>query len=138
MQVAEIQKVSRVSTAKLKLKAIRLFNAFIRERDKDQPCISCGGAVQQAGHFYSAGHHNHLRFDEDNCHGQCVRCNYFLSGNLLNYRIGLEKKIGQKAMGELDLKAKMRFAHKDDRFTLIDIIQKYGRKKAKSKAEAIL
>ena len=73
----------------------KIFNRWIRERDKDLPCISCGKArVEQGGHYLSAGHHSVHRFNEKNVHGQCLRCNYYLSGNLVNYRANLIKKIG--------------------------------------------
>jgi hypothetical protein len=77
--------------------AQREFNAFIRERDQDQPCISCGRHHQgqyHAGHYRSVGSAPELRFEEDNCHKQCSVCNNHLSGNLINYRINLIKKIG--------------------------------------------
>lgn len=58
------------------------FNAFIRERDKDKGCFVCGrpftdkpGQVQHAGHVRSRGAAGHLRFNEDNCHGECEGCN---------------------------------------------------------------
>jgi hypothetical protein len=35
-----------------------------------------------------------LRFDEDNCHRQCVPCNQHKSGNAIEYRIGLVARIG--------------------------------------------
>ena len=108
------------------------FNAYIRKRDERLPCISCGsGQPEQAGHFYSAGHYTALRFNEDNTHGQCVRCNYFLSGNLNNYRIRLEKKIGIDRLIQLDELAAIskRSLKKWDRFELIEVIENY---KAKS------
>jgi len=126
MDAKLIQKYKKYSVAELKKKAQSVFNKWIRKRDKGKPCISCGsGKPEHAGHFYSAGHHNHLRFNEDNCHLQCIRCNYFLSGNLINYRIGLIKKIGIVKVTELDLIAAIKRAHKDDRFSLIEIIEKY-------------
>ena len=58
------------------------FNAYIRERDKDKGCFVCGrpfedkpGRVQHAGHVRSRGAAGHLRFNEDNCHGECEGCN---------------------------------------------------------------
>lgn len=58
------------------------FNAFIRERDKDKGCFVCGrpfrdvpGQVQHAGHVRSRGAAGHLRFNEDNCMGECEGCN---------------------------------------------------------------
>lgn len=126
MTAATIQKYKKYTVAQLKKKAQVVFNKFIRERDKDLPCISCKKApVQQAGHFYSAGHYNHLRFNELNTNGQCVRCNHFLSGNLNVYRINLEAKIGTENLKQLDILANHKSLHKDDRFTLIDIIEKY-------------
>ena len=73
------------------------FNAYIRGRDKNQPCISCGrssDAKQNAGHYRSVGAAPQLRFNEDNCHKQCEHCNSFLSGNLAGYRPGLIERIG--------------------------------------------
>lgn len=63
--------------------AQKAFNAYIKERDKDWPCISCGetnppmtsGGQWDAGHFLSRGAYPELRFDEDNCHKQCKSCN---------------------------------------------------------------
>jgi len=74
----------------------KVFNEFIRERDKGLPCISCGATTGKinACHYRSAGGNPELRFNEMNCHSGCERCNTHLSGNLIDYRIGLIKKIG--------------------------------------------
>lgn len=74
------------------------FNDFIRYRDRDLPCISCGrhhDGQYHAGHFRTTGASPELRFDEDNCHKQCSACNNHLSGNLTAYRPALIAKIGQ-------------------------------------------
>ena len=81
----------------LKELAQKVFNTYIRMRDKDLPCISCGTTndIQyHAGHFKPAGGFSYLRFDENNVHKQCVRCNSNLAGNLIPYRIALIEKIG--------------------------------------------
>lgn len=74
------------------------FNAFIRERDKDLPCISCGTTADvqyAAGHYRTTAAAPELRFNPLNVHKQCNRnCNMGKSGNLLNYRAGLIAKIG--------------------------------------------
>jgi hypothetical protein len=73
------------------------FNAFIRERDRLELCISCGrnhNGQYHAGHYRSVGAAPHLRFNEDNCHKQCSVCNNHKSGNAIEYRINLVKKIG--------------------------------------------
>lgn len=120
----EIQKYSKLTMPKLKAKAQAVFNKWIRERDKGQPCISCNsGQPNQACHYLSQGHHSALRFNEDNCHLGCVKCNLFLHGNLVNYRKGLIKKIGEERV--LALENTRKAAHKWDRLELIAIIEKY-------------
>lgn len=75
-----------------------VFNTYIRLRDKDQPCISCGctGNVKyDAGHLYSRKGYSGVRFDEDNVHKQCSNnCNMHLSGNFAEYSIKLPERIG--------------------------------------------
>lgn len=99
--------------AKLKIKprskwlaeAQAVFNKFIRLRDKDEPCISCGRFHEgqyHAGHYRSVGSSPELRFNELNCHKQCSVCNNYLSSNAVNYRIGLVRKIGIKNVEALE------------------------------------
>lgn len=74
-----------------------IFNRWIRERDKEQPCISCGNTKPKkvnAGHFVASGKSKFLTFNEDNVHLQCEYCNTHLHGNLIDYRINLINKIG--------------------------------------------
>ena len=124
-------KLKDKTISQLKAIAVRHFNKFIRKRDQDQPCISCGKyTTLQAGHFYSAGNHPSLKFNEDNVHGQCKRCNYFLSGNLLPYRDNLILKIGQERFNKITLTTQMskKYGFKWDRFYLLDVIEKYKNK----------
>ena len=119
---------NKKTVPQLKAIAVRHFHKFIRNRDQDQPCISCGKyTTLQAGHFYSAGHNPSVKFNEYNVHGQCKRCNYFLSGNLLPYKQNLIKKIGQEQFDKITLNVEMskKFGYKWDRFYLIDVINKY-------------
>jgi hypothetical protein len=87
--------------------AKKSFQKWVRMRDKDLPCISCGNLNTTdwaGGHFYSAGMYSGLMFDERNCHKQCnSHCNKFLSGNLLEYRKGLLKRYGSEFVEQLDL-----------------------------------
>jgi len=110
---------------KLLKKAQEVFNKWIRERDKDKGCISCGGEVSQAGHYFSQGHHSALRYNEMNTNGQCVRCNMFLSGNLIKYRQGLVKRYGAAKVEQLELNADLKKAWKWHRIELEEIIKKY-------------
>ncbi len=83
----------------------RVVNDYIRERDHDLPCISCGTweTVQwEAGHYRSRGKASHLRYIEDNINKQCHHCNVQLSGNQQQYRIRLIRKIGPERVEALD------------------------------------
>ncbi len=61
------------------------FNRFIRLRDHDQNCISCGrseseveiftGGKWDCGHFLGVGAHPELRFEPKNAYKQCKSCN---------------------------------------------------------------
>lgn len=80
-------------------KAQAAFNAFIRERDKDLPCVSCGRDHEgqwHAGHFRTVGASPETRYNEDNTWKQCQPCNHHLSGNIANYRPELIRRIGQE------------------------------------------
>ncbi len=134
MEASTIKKYSNKSVPQLINIATTHFNAFIRQRDSKDGffvCISCNHTkpISQlnAGHFYSAGQFPEVRFNEDNVHGQCIRCNMYLHGNLDNYRKGLERKLGNTRTIKLDDMvgiAKVT-GFKWDRFSLIDIIEKY-------------
>lgn len=81
------------------------FNRWVRLRDADLPCVSCGRNHEgqyHAGHFYSIGARPNLRFDERNVHKQCATCNTYLHGNLINYRTGLIVRIGLAAVEALE------------------------------------
>ena len=110
-----------------------VFNKYIRERDKAQPCISCGSQPKKenAGHFFNANNHWNVRFDEDNVHLQCERCNSFLSGNLIEYRANLITKIGQERFNQLESKA--RVTRKFTKDELKELIKKYKKKIADMK-----
>lgn len=85
------------------------FNTYVRERDKNQVCISCQKPPlkKNAGHFFNANNHYNVRFDEDNVHLQCEHCNTFLSGNLIFYRENLINKIGIESFEALENKARI-------------------------------
>jgi len=101
----EKQKKAEIRERKEKIKsrsdhlreAQAAFNAFIRARDHDKPCISCGrhhNGQYHAGHYLTVGAHPEMRFDEMNCYKQCAPCNNHLSGNIVEYRKGLINRCG--------------------------------------------
>ena len=96
----------------LRAKLDTQFSLFIRARDAMPngyaKCISCGKIhfwrELQCGHYMSRRYMS-TRFDEDNCHAQCVACNMFNQGNIQGYRRGLLEKIGEKRINLIELKA---------------------------------
>lgn len=112
----------------LKRIAVTHFHKYIRERDQGKPCISCGRyTTLQAGHFYSAGQHPSVRFHPDNVFGQCLSCNYYKHGNLINYSHNLLDRIGKERFDKLKFHVNVskRLRFKWDKFNLIEIIEKY-------------
>lgn len=96
--------VGIVRVSDLKKQVQKAFNKWVRKRDDDLPCISCGGDCGKwdAGHFIAQGSSGALRFHPDNVHKQGVGCNRFKHGNLLEYRIGLVKKVGLERVEYLE------------------------------------
>ncbi len=112
-------------------KAQSFINAFVRKRDSKEGyfiCISCQDLkpVNQlnAGHYYAKEFYKSVRFDLDNIHSQCIRCNKYLSGNLIEYRKTLLDKIGKKKLDQLDQKSELK-NFKYSRQFLIELIEKY-------------
>jgi len=87
------------------------FNSYIRVRDKHKPCISCGclpgdtvqGGKFDAGHYRSRGSASHLRYHLLNCQSQSVKCNRYLSGNVVEYRKGLIARIGAERVEQIEM-----------------------------------
>ena len=105
-----------------------VFNKFIRLRDQGLNCISCDKPAKKenAGHYFSSGGHGSVRFDEDNVHLQCEYCNTYLSGNLLNYQVGIERRIGGERL--LQLHEKAHLTKRWSRDELESLIEKYKTK----------
>lgn len=102
---------------KVLARAQSAFNAFIRERDRDRPCISCGvvnpperfGGAWDCGHYRSVGAAPELRFEELNAHKQCKACNggsgrFARKGETvrMQYRERLIERIGREAVHWLE------------------------------------
>jgi len=74
-----------------------IFNKYVRLRDSGLTCVSCDkpiNGVKHASHYLSSGGHSAVRFHEDNVWVSCYKCNVMLSGNQIEYRKRLIKKIG--------------------------------------------
>lgn len=118
------------------------FNPFIRERDKDKGCFVCGrpflpgvpGRVQHAGHVRSRGAAGHLRFNEDNCHGECEGCNNPKGGAKPHQiKAGAIARIGQERYDALEADNTV---HKWTREELVAIKVLYQRKLKELRAAA--
>lgn len=82
----------------------KVFNEFIRVRDKGKPCVSCGCIINgngHASHMFSVGSSPSLRFNEDNVWRSCVECNLHKHGNIAEYSIRLREKIGEERFNSL-------------------------------------
>ena len=81
-------------------------NKQVRERDEGKSCITCSTILNSsvkkfdAGHWYSVNHSS-VRFDLDNIHGQCVKCNRWLNSNPHIYAMNIVQRIGQENVDRL-------------------------------------
>lgn len=110
-QAAQERKETKVKLEKLKSRsdwakeAQTAFNRWVRLRDADKPCISCGRhhtGQYHAGHYMSRGARPELAYEPLNCHKQCSPCNLHLSGNVALYRKNLVDLIGQSQVEWLE------------------------------------
>jgi len=141
MESKILQKYSKYTVSQLLKQATLHFNLYIRLRDTDEngygKCISSGRTIKipdrnsHAGHYIAHGSCSALRYNEDNVHLQSLSDNYFKSGNQLEYRKNLKRKIGAEKLEELENALSIKKPFRWDRFTLIDLVETY---KAKSKA----
>jgi len=119
------------SIQKLIQEARRPFQKWIRQRDNNRPCISCGNHyadIYDAGHYFKAELYSGMIFDEDNVHKQCRKCNSYLGGNESAYKTGLELRYGKEYVDNLTRKANERRDYRYSREELIEIKTKYQKK----------
>lgn len=84
--------MANTTASYIKHTADRIFSLWIRLKAADYrgyvTCVTCGKVDHykdvDAGHYASRTHMN-TRFDEQNVHVQCKRCNKWLNGNLSAY-----------------------------------------------------
>ena len=116
----------KVKSKKLLIKELdTIFSLYIRQRD-NATCYTCGkqGSVKtmQNGHYISRSFHG-TRWDEENCHCQCVGCNVYRNGNMSEYALRLINDYGVDILQELNDK-KMNSLTAND---LELLIEKYNR-----------
>ncbi|MBV6321929.1 recombination protein NinG [Duganella violaceipulchra] len=111
------RKADKEKLAKFKRKADHVadcqkaFNAWVRFRDRLEPCIDCGrragagsltGGAWDAAHYLSRGSHPHLRFDERNVFAQLKGCNRPGGTTAASFRAGVIARIGLAAVEALE------------------------------------
>ena len=108
----------------------QLINRYVRQRDGNF-CISCNKQVSgkiDAGHMFSVGNYPSVRFDLRNISSQCIKCNQYNGGSLLEYRKHLIEKIGIEEFEDLE-----RLAHQNRQFTVNEIKEMIETYKQKTK-----
>jgi hypothetical protein len=131
--------------------AQQAFNLYIRTRDNDKPCISCGetnprdlhGGQWDCGHFKTVGAHPELRFEELNAHRQCKSCNagsskYAAKGATVaqQYESNLIMRIGQEAVDWLNGPHETKNYRRDDFISIRDEYRKKARALLKTQEAA--
>ncbi|WP_057634910.1 recombination protein NinG [Yersinia kristensenii] len=134
-QSLKIRKLELKPDSHFKKLAQQAFNEYIRTRDHDQPCISCGetnppdlhGGQWDCGHFKTVGGFPELRFVECNAYRQCKSCNagsakYGGKAATVEkmYRESLAKKFGQELVDWLDGPHEMNHYRRDDYIRIRD------------------
>ena len=119
------------SIAALILEARKPFQQWIRMRDANCGCASCGqidSEIWDGGHFKKAELYTGLIFDERNCNKQCRKCNTYLNGNEGEYRKRLIGKHGPGWVLQLDEDADDLRQYSFSREELVEIKNKYLQK----------
>lgn len=118
-------------------------NKFIRVRDRDEPCISCGrtneeveqtdgwkpGGAWDCGHFLSVGSHPELRFHQMNANKQCKSCNGGSGKHTKkNYTVSIEyeRRLREKIGDEMVDWLKGPIAKIPQKLTIEDLIEVKG------------
>lgn len=95
------KKLKSIKTLEHKLD--RIFSEYIRRKDAAFDgvvfCVTCGipmnWKTSNCGHFIKR-QHRIVRWSEENCHVQCVRCNHYLGGNDAVYAGFIIEKYGKE------------------------------------------
>lgn len=109
-------------------KAKQVFQKWIRNRDKDLPCVSCGSNISEiwdGGHFKKAELFSGVIFNENNVAKQCRKCNHYLGGNESEYRKGLIERIGLEKVEKLEELANKTRLYRYTDTEIKQIIEKY-------------
>lgn len=104
--VIKYHKARAPRVADLKKRAWKVFSEWVRRTEKGV-CFTCGKVdrwqATHAGHFIDASVCGYaLNLNPYNVHCQCVRCNYWKSGNKSEYRRKMVEVYGQDLVDGLE------------------------------------
>lgn len=108
-----------------------VFSKYIRERDVQKPCITCGLPLSlgdiQAGHYAPVGGSPlSLWFAEDNVNGEHSACNADFHGwHLVPMRKNMILRYGEERVEEIDQIASSKEPVKWDEMEYVELIKKY-------------
>lgn len=102
---------------KLEDKLWDIFSVFIRLRDTDQDgngkCFTCGRPLHwsqgDCGHGIPR-QHKATKFNEQNNHLQCKKCNGFEGGRMDLYKEAMNKKYGPQTWEKMEVASRMTFS----------------------------
>lgn len=116
-------KPKSVSLSKLKKELDRVFSLYIRAK-YPKVCYTCHkiNVTLQCGHFVSRTYLA-TRWDENNCRPQCVGCNIWGRGQLLDFEEHLIQELGFEQVR--DIKSKRHEVLKLNRAYYLENIAKY-------------
>jgi hypothetical protein len=88
--------------------ADKAFQAYIRYRDKDLPCINTGQYIawddnqSDAAHFISKAANTAMRYDLRNCHKSTKASNAMQEKYIHDYRNNLFKRLGEERFAKFE------------------------------------
>jgi len=136
MKQKQRKSTKTLTSRELEKKLDKIFSIYIRLRDADSNgycwCITCGrthywsdGHQVNCGHFIPRGR-KAVRFDERNCHAQCVHCNKWLNGAWDIYEQRMIEMYGKEEVEKL--KEKSRIGGSYSGYQLAEMITEYNEK----------
>lgn len=129
-QRVPVPRKQKTEKQKLRDEADRIFSLFIRLRDTDADgngkCITCPRVQffrrMDNGHWVPR-QHTSTRYEEQNCHLQCKKCNGFEGGMQDVYALEIDKKYGTGTAEKLKIKGTNRM--KEEVLLYLWVIDKY-------------
>lgn len=94
-------KLKKIPLSRLKRSLDAVFSLYVRAKYPKQ-CYTCPGKGKtlQCGHFISRSYLA-TRWNEDNCRPQCVGCNIWGRGKLLDFEERLKSELGEDKVEEM-------------------------------------